>query len=184
MLINVVLGYIATVQAQVNASQQNGSKTGEWLKKNHFLIIIILNRLKFTIICFHAAVSPTETIPAKISPPSYPSTGTPLTSPPASSYPAVLVGRSSSDSKPKVPPPVPPRGTPKVKKGNVNGKGAKNYNLGLLVPGSHANNTLLNVDDLNMHENYRKFRPEMEVKSWIETSFKFGDADFSMDDFV
>ncbi|XP_015836679.1 phosphatidylinositol 4-phosphate 5-kinase type-1 alpha isoform X2 [Tribolium castaneum] len=86
-----------TVQAQVNASQQNGSKT----------------------------VSPTETIPAKISPPAYPSSvGTPLTSPPASSYPAVLVGRSSTESKPKVPPPVPPRGTPKVKKGgNVNGKG-------------------------------------------------------------
>ncbi|XP_063908480.1 phosphatidylinositol 4-phosphate 5-kinase type-1 alpha isoform X5 [Zophobas morio] len=83
-----------TVQAQVNASQQNGSKT----------------------------VSPTETIPAKISPPSYPPSSTPLTSPP-SSYPAVLVGRSSSESKPKVPPPVPPRGTPKVKKGNVNGKG-------------------------------------------------------------
>ncbi|XP_068895533.1 phosphatidylinositol 4-phosphate 5-kinase type-1 alpha isoform X3 [Tenebrio molitor] len=89
-----------TVQAQVNASQQNGSKT----------------------------VSPTDTIPAKISPPSYqyPSvtaSGTPLTSPPASSYPAVLVGRSSNESKPKVPPPVPPRGTPKAKKGSVNGKG-------------------------------------------------------------
>jgi hypothetical protein len=31
----VVLGYTATVQAQVNASQQNGSKTGEWF---HFCI--------------------------------------------------------------------------------------------------------------------------------------------------
>ncbi|XP_050505004.1 phosphatidylinositol 4-phosphate 5-kinase type-1 alpha isoform X4 [Diabrotica virgifera virgifera] len=55
-------------------------------------------------------------------PPAYPSSGTPMspassiTSPP-SAYPAVLVGRSSSESKGKVPPPVPPRGTPKVKRG-------------------------------------------------------------------
>lgn len=79
------------------------------------------------------AVSPVETIPAKTSPPnSFPfptvtssaSTHSPVTSPPASSYPAVLLGRSSSESKPKVPPPVPPRGTPKFKKSNINGKGA------------------------------------------------------------
>lgn len=30
MLIFVVLGYAAPTQAQVNSSQQNGSKTGEW----------------------------------------------------------------------------------------------------------------------------------------------------------
>ncbi|CAH1101988.1 unnamed protein product [Psylliodes chrysocephalus] len=52
-----------------------------------------------------------------------PATGTPLLSPaasltsPPSAYPAVLVGRSNSDAKGKVPPPVPPRGTPKVKRG-------------------------------------------------------------------
>ncbi|XP_049818225.1 phosphatidylinositol 4-phosphate 5-kinase type-1 alpha isoform X3 [Aethina tumida] len=103
------------VQAQVNSSQQNGSKT----------------------------VSPTDTIPVgKMSPvaaaavtPAPPSVaapaaaaagGGPLTSPPAaasaaSSYPAVLVGRS--ESKAKVPPPVPPRGTPKPKRTETNGKG-------------------------------------------------------------
>jgi hypothetical protein len=101
------------------------------------------------------AVSPTDTIPAKISPPSYqyPSvtaSGTPLTSPPASSYPAVLVGRSSNESKPKVPPPVPPRGTPKAKKGSVNGKGAK-HRFGRVAPRrSHANNTLL-FAERNVH---------------------------------
>lgn len=64
------------------------------------------------------------------SPSAVPSTITttpaPLSSPPASSYPSVLVGRhsnSTSEHKPKVPPPVPPRGTPKVKKGGINGKG-------------------------------------------------------------
>lgn len=52
----------------------------------------------------------------------------PLTSPPANAYPAILVGRHSAvnENKPKIPPPVPPRGTPKAKKtGVVNGgKGA------------------------------------------------------------
>ncbi|XP_022909784.1 phosphatidylinositol 4-phosphate 5-kinase type-1 alpha-like isoform X4 [Onthophagus taurus] len=73
-------------------------------------------------------VSPTEIPPAKISPPAVTSaptsSSTPLTSPPAS-YPAVLVGRhtSSAEIKPKIPPPVPPRGTPKVKKSGTNGKG-------------------------------------------------------------
>lgn len=72
---------------------------------------------------FHAAlflVSPTDTVPLKVSPPSYPSVTTPhtpLTSPPGTVYPAVLVGRTNSETKPKVPPPVPPRGTPKLRKG-------------------------------------------------------------------
>ncbi|RZC32239.1 PIP5K domain containing protein [Asbolus verrucosus] len=95
-------------------------------------------------------MSPTETIPAKISSPSYPAvatshTGTPVTSPPASAYPAVLVGRSNNESKPKVPPPVPPRGTPKVKKGSVNGKGAK-HGFGHVIPERSHANTLLFVD--------------------------------------
>lgn len=76
---------------------------------------------------FSSAVSPTESIPPKVTSPSYnvPTSlvTSPLTSPPASSYPAVLVGRSNSESKPKVPPPVPPRGTPKVKRGGASGKG-------------------------------------------------------------
>ncbi|XP_023309841.1 phosphatidylinositol 4-phosphate 5-kinase type-1 alpha isoform X10 [Anoplophora glabripennis] len=86
-----------TVQAQVNSSQQNGSKTA----------------------------SPTDPVPAKVSPPTHPVTSppsAPLTSPPAA-YPAVLVGRSNSELKAKVPPPVPPRGTPKVKRVDSNGKG-------------------------------------------------------------
>lgn len=69
--------------------------------------------------CF--LVSPTDTIPLKVSPPSYPNVTTPhtpLTSPPGTVYPAVLVGRTNSETKPKVPPPVPPRGTPKLKKGS------------------------------------------------------------------
>lgn len=73
-------------------------------------------------------VSPIDTIPPKVSPPSYSAIITsqvtsPLTSPP-SSYPAVLVGRSNNESKPKVPPPVPPRGTPKTKRGGASSKGA------------------------------------------------------------
>lgn len=75
----------------------------------------------------YVTVSPTETVSPsqKISsPPSYSAVTAPLTSPPASSYPAVLVGRSANESKPKVPPPVPPRGTPKTKRGGTNGKGA------------------------------------------------------------
>lgn len=75
---------------------------------------------------FSSAVSPTESIPPKVTSPSYAPTShvtSPLTSPPTSSYPAVLVGRSNSESKPKVPPPVPPRGTPKVKRGGASGKG-------------------------------------------------------------
>ncbi|XP_072389138.1 phosphatidylinositol 4-phosphate 5-kinase type-1 sktl isoform X4 [Diabrotica undecimpunctata] len=66
--------------------------------------------------------SQSEVNSTKTAPPAYPSSCTPispassLTSPP-SAYPAVLVGRSSSESKGKVPPPVPPRGTPKVKRG-------------------------------------------------------------------
>ncbi|XP_056647073.1 phosphatidylinositol 4-phosphate 5-kinase type-1 alpha isoform X3 [Diorhabda sublineata] len=47
----------------------------------------------------------------------------PVSSPPPSAYPAVLVGRSNGECKGKVPPPVPPRGTPKVKRERQN-KGA------------------------------------------------------------
>lgn len=77
-------------------------------------------------------VSPTDPVPAKVSPPSHqypvtsPPSSTPLTSPPAA-YPAVLVGRSNSELKAKVPPPVPPRGTPKVKRVDSNGKGAQSF---------------------------------------------------------
>lgn len=69
--------------------------------------------------------------PKTISPPAYttlatvPSTSTPVITSPPASYPAVLVGRPSSslsEPKPKVPPPVPPRGTPKPQRNN--GKGA------------------------------------------------------------
>lgn len=73
------------------------------------------------------------TSPKPMSPPAYttlasvPSTSTPVvTSPPPTSYPAVLVGRptsSLSETKPKIPPPVPPRGTPKAQR-PTNGKGA------------------------------------------------------------
>lgn len=74
------------------------------------------------------SASPTENAPVKLSPPtSVPtSINTPLTSPPAA-YPAVLVGRPpiSCENKPKIPPPVPPRGTPKVKKGGISAKGAQ-----------------------------------------------------------
>lgn len=74
--------------------------------------------------------------PKTTSPPAYttlatvPSTSTPvITMPPPTSYPAVLGGRptsSLSDIKPKIPPPVPPRGTPKAARPNqTNGKGAE-----------------------------------------------------------
>jgi hypothetical protein len=133
------------------------------------------------------AVSPTDTIPAKISPPSYqyPSvtaSGTPLTSPPASSYPAVLVGRSSNESKPKVPPPVPPRGTPKAKKGSVNGKGAK-HRFGRVAPRrSHANNTLL-FAERNVHGEGTHRRSRSEGSA---TGAGFFGADFllELEDFV
>lgn len=70
--------------------------------------------------------------PKPISPPAYStvppsSTTNTVTSPPASSYPAVLVGRPTgpSETKPKIPPPVPPRGTPKEgRPSQTNGKGA------------------------------------------------------------
>ncbi|XP_066139429.1 phosphatidylinositol 4-phosphate 5-kinase type-1 alpha isoform X3 [Euwallacea fornicatus] len=80
-------------------------------------------------------MSPTEAVPStKSAPPAYqpPSTSTPTTAPispaytssstpitsPPTIFPAVLVG-----PKQKVPPPVPPRGTPKVKRSDLNGKG-------------------------------------------------------------
>lgn len=103
------------------------------------------------------SVSPTTegaSVSQKVSPPSYaavagPTTShhhhnhhhitSPLTSPPSSSsvYPAVLVGRANSESKMKVPPPVPPRGTPKVKRGgatcttttSATGKGDNTFSL-------------------------------------------------------
>lgn len=81
----------------------------------------------------------------KISPPTHfpvntaQSISPPLTSPPPA-YPAVLVGRSSSESKAKVPPPVPPRGTQKVKRGESNGKGAH------CLPYSVANVTRMHAD--------------------------------------
>lgn len=97
--------------------------------------------------------------PQKISPPSYaaiagPTTShhhhnhhhitSPITTPPSSSssvYPAVLVGRANSESKIKVPPPVPPRGTPKVKRGGATctttttatGKGDSTFSLHAVV---------------------------------------------------
>ncbi|XP_017776740.1 PREDICTED: phosphatidylinositol 4-phosphate 5-kinase type-1 alpha isoform X4 [Nicrophorus vespilloides] len=74
--------------------------------------------------------SPTETLPLKLSPPpNQTPTVVPsatITSPPAA-YPAVLVGRHTAESKPKIPPPVPPRGTPKIKRGGINGKGSIIY---------------------------------------------------------
>lgn len=92
--------------------------------------IMHTNRFKTVFLFVHSTVvSPKEAVPLKISPPSHyptstvPSTSPPLTSPPPA-YPAVLVGRSSSELKAKVPPPVPPRGTQKVKRGESNGKGA------------------------------------------------------------
>lgn len=54
-----------------------------------------------------------------MSPPYNSSSATALTSPPAI-FPAVLVG-----SKQKVPPPVPPRGTPKPKRVDLGGKGVR-----------------------------------------------------------
>ncbi|XP_045461134.1 phosphatidylinositol 4-phosphate 5-kinase type-1 alpha isoform X6 [Harmonia axyridis] len=98
-----MLGHAASSQAQGNSSQQNGNKT---------------------------VASPMDSsVPSKTSPPShYPpitisTPHTPLTSPPASSYPAILVGRPTAENKPKVPPPVPPRGTPKTKRGGISAKG-------------------------------------------------------------
>lgn len=88
------------------------------------------NLLSFHLLSNHLAfsVSPTENVPVKLSPPSTVPTSIhiPLTSPPAA-YPAVLVGRPSisCENKPKIPPPVPPRGTPKVKKGGISAKGAQ-----------------------------------------------------------
>ncbi|XP_044747437.1 phosphatidylinositol 4-phosphate 5-kinase type-1 alpha isoform X6 [Coccinella septempunctata] len=64
--------------------------------------------------------APTRTSPPGHYPPVTASTPhTPLTSPPVSSYPAILVGRPTAENKPKVPPPVPPRGTPKTKRGGI-----------------------------------------------------------------
>ncbi|KAL3287642.1 hypothetical protein HHI36_002111 [Cryptolaemus montrouzieri] len=81
--------------------------------------------------------SPTDSsAPAKVSSPcQYPpvtstTPHTPLTSPPASSYPAILVGRPTVENKPKVPPPVPPRGTPKTKRGGIAGKGLHSHCFG------------------------------------------------------
>lgn len=86
-----------------------------------------------------SSVSPIESIPPKISPPAYSTVNTsyvssPLTSPPASSYPAVL-GRLNGENKPKVPPPVPPRGTPKFKRGGASGKGVNRNVFGNLHDG-------------------------------------------------
>lgn len=101
---------------------------------------------------FHPA-SPTDPIPAKVSPPTYqhpitsPPPSAPLTSPPAA-YPAVLVGRFNSELKAKVPPPVPPRGTPKVKRVDSNGKGAQSFSNAALSGDAnflHASPTLLVV---------------------------------------
>ncbi|XP_044747441.1 phosphatidylinositol 4-phosphate 5-kinase type-1 beta isoform X10 [Coccinella septempunctata] len=85
-------------QAQGNSSQQNGNKTASPLDSS----------------------APTRTSPPGHYPPVTASTPhTPLTSPPVSSYPAILVGRPTAENKPKVPPPVPPRGTPKTKRGGI-----------------------------------------------------------------
>lgn len=124
-------------------------------------------------------MSPTDTIPTKISPPAYPvSSGTPiLTSPPISSYPAVLVGRSSIESKPKVPPPVPPRGTPKLKKGNVNGKGAMHCFVG--TKRSHAYNTLLIVDsDVHDDRVIKRSRSADEYRTEGNLNWNFADVGF------
>lgn len=68
------------------------------------------------------------TSPPAYTPATVPSTTTTVTSPPPTSYPSVLVGRptsSLSETKPKIPPPVPPRGTPKAQRpAQTNGKGA------------------------------------------------------------
>ncbi|KAF5278707.1 hypothetical protein FQA39_LY18362 [Lamprigera yunnana] len=90
-------------QVQTNSNHQNGNKI----------------------------VTPTEMLPAKVTSPStvasvITSTPTPLISPPTTSYPSILVGRhttNNSDHKSKVPPPVPPRGTSKTKKGDLSNKG-------------------------------------------------------------
>lgn len=96
-------------------------------------------------LCYSTVVSPKEAVATKISPPTHfpantvQSISPPLTSPPPA-YPAVLVGRSSSESKAKVPPPVPPRGTQKVKRGESNGKGAR------CLPHNVADVTRLHAD--------------------------------------
>lgn len=96
-------------------------------------------------------MSPKDTVPTKISPPAlYPvntsqSIPAPLTSPPPA-YPAVLVGRSSSESKAKVPPPVPPRGTQKVKRADSNGKGAHCLGNSFVVHANMLNFPLNRVD--------------------------------------
>lgn len=86
----------------------------------------------------HAASPEDHISPKPISPPAYttlatgPSTSTPVITSPPAAYPAVLVGRptsSLSEIKPKIPPPVPPRGTPKAgRPSQTNGKGANLLN--------------------------------------------------------
>ncbi|XP_031346474.1 phosphatidylinositol 4-phosphate 5-kinase type-1 alpha-like isoform X4 [Photinus pyralis] len=69
---------------------------------------------------------PTNINSPTIVPPIVTSVPVSISSPPVSSYPSILVGRHTTnniDHKHKVPPPVPPRGTPKTKKAESGGKG-------------------------------------------------------------
>lgn len=125
---------------------------------------IILNHF----FSYPTVVSPKEAVATKMSPPThYPinstqSTPASLTSPPPA-YPAVLVGRTSSESKAKVPPPVPPRGTQKLKRGDSNGKGAHYLrNCVSSIAKLHANTLELSssycMSPLTPHFNSIEFR--------------------------
>ncbi|KAJ8926127.1 hypothetical protein NQ315_009984 [Exocentrus adspersus] len=115
-----------TVQAQVNSSHQNGSKT----EKKIILELPSYRTYRRQIEQFVSGVQMESGLlhplymlrPAVTSPAS----SGPLISPPAA-YPAILLDRSNSQLKGKVPPPVPPRGTPKVKRVDSNGKGAQSF---------------------------------------------------------
>lgn len=104
------------------------------------------------------SASPTENVPAKMSPPnSIPTTTTQsLTSPPAA-YPIVLAGRpiQSNENKPKIPPPVPPRGTPKAKKTGINAKGAQHDDYESFMNSHDAEDYIaLEYDTLLMADKY------------------------------
>lgn len=91
----------------------------------------------------------------------------PLTSPPAA-YPSVLVGRHSAagaEYKPKIPPPVPPRGTPKTKRGGstavTNGRGEHSRKV------LHAPSPKLSLHEsvLRRMQSLKRYRDSFEISA-------------------
>lgn len=120
---------------------------------------------------FSTVVSPKEAVATKVSPPSHypansaPSISPPITSPPPA-YPAVLVGRSGGESKAKIPPPVPPRGAQKVKRGDTNGKGALCLRNSLHADVNYSPvSSLYYLNPLTNSPNYLELYPSRKSKT-------------------